>query len=449
MKQIIFFLLICFTAFFTSCSEDEKTNSNLINELLSKTNSCEGCHTNFDKLKSVHTPDTTTGGGGCGGETPHIEPYDRVYMGGSGFTEFKNSIHGKLPCTECHNGTDNTGDKKLAHSNNFISHPSTKAEEKCANCHSDVVYKTKNSLHEQGWGQKYAVTTRFGVASFSQLPIKLQEGYNTNCAKCHGTCGDCHIMRPKAAGGGLLKGHNFFAPDSKDNCVACHTSRGGHAFYGIGVGTVPDVHLSKRNFNCISCHKADEVHGDGKFVQRRYQYNKLPKCEDCHSNLTNSNNYHKTHISNLNCNVCHSQDYNNCASCHVGGDGARVPAYMNYKIGLNPISADRPFKYATLRRSLMAPDSWSVYGTNNLSNFSALPTYKYSTPHNILRWTSRTQVNPGKPCYDACHIIKEGNNYRNKGLYLFNSDMQFSWEIDANKNVIVDGKLPANWNINN
>lgn len=445
-KYIILFFSLTFL-FFYGCKEEEKVTTSA-NQLISeKSNSCEGCHTDYKTLKQVHTPDTTSGGGGCGGETPHIEPYDRVYIDKDNYKIFKNSVHGKLECTVCHNGTDNTSDKKVAHSGNFISHPSTKAEEKCGSCHSDVVHKAKNSLHEQGWGQKNALITRYGTSSFENLPAMLKEGYKINCAKCHAGCGDCHVMRPKAAGGGLLAGHKFFAPDTKENCVACHTSRGGHAFYGVGVGTVPDVHQTKAGFTCMSCHTTNEVHGDKNIYSKRYDMKLLPKCENCHSNLANSNNYHKTHISTFNCNVCHSQEYNNCASCHVGGDGARVPSYMGYKIGMNPIPDARPYKYATLRRSLMAPDSWEVYGTNNLTNFAKLPTYKYSTPHNILKWTTRTQVASGKPCYDACHIIKEGNNYRNKNLYLFQSDMQFSWEIEPNKIVIVDGKLPQSWNV--
>ena len=37
----------------------------------------------------------------------------------------------------------------------------------------------------------------------------MKDGYNTNCGKCHATCGDCHVNRPKAGGGGLYQAHNF------------------------------------------------------------------------------------------------------------------------------------------------------------------------------------------------------------------------------------------------
>ncbi len=409
-------------------------------------NSCLGCHTNYAVLKEIADPDTDAPAGGCGGDAPHIEPYDRVYLGGDGFVDFINSTHGKIGCVSCHNGVDNTSDKKLAHSGEFIKHPSKVSEQTCGSCHPDIVAKTKNSLHEQGWGQKAMVVTRSGLSSFSELSQMMQDGYAKNCSQCHASCGDCHVNRPTAGGGGLYKGHQFSkTPDMRDNCVACHSSRGGHAYFGIGTGTQPDVHLTKAGFTCISCHSANELHGDGKVYDQRYKMALMPQCETCHGNISFTNDYHKVHINSFNCQTCHSQNYNNCGSCHVGGVGARVVAHQSFKIGINPIPETKPYRLATLRRSPMAPDSWELYGTPVLPNFDAKPTFKYTTPHNILRWTSRTQVGEGKSCFESCHIIKDGDTYRNRNLYLFSSDLLEEWEISANQGVIVDGKLPASW----
>ncbi|HEY4611396.1 MAG TPA: hypothetical protein VII11_00255 [Bacteroidota bacterium] len=411
-----------------------------------KTATCVGCHTDYATLKQVASPDTAVSGGGCGGDTPHIEPYDRVFMSGAGFARFKNSTHGKQACTTCHGGVDSTDSKSLAHSNNFVKHPSTQSEQFCASCHYYETANFANSLHAQGWGQKSMVTTRAGYASYDQLPAHLQEGYDHNCAKCHATCGDCHVNRPQAGGGGLYKGHDFQrVPDMTDNCVACHTSRGGHAYFGIGVGTVPDVHLTKLGSgHCINCHSGAELHGNGKAYDQRYQMPALPECSDCHKNLASNNIYHSTHLATFNCQTCHSQDYNNCGSCHIGGEGARVPSYQGFKIALNPIPETKPYKYATVRQSLSAPDSWKEYDMPQLAHFDSRPTYKYTTPHNTIRWTTRTKVAAGNACYDNCHIIQENGVYRNKGLYLYNGDLQ-NWEQNANKNIVVDGKLPAGW----
>lgn len=416
--------------------------------------SCEGCHTDYQTLKSNYKADPPASGDshGCGGEAPHFEPYDRVYLGGSGYSEFKNDIHGKMPCVSCHNGVDGTNDKEKAHSNNFISRPSEYASDKCSKCHTDIYLKTKNSLHEQGWGQKSMVVLRSGLPNipegFNQLSEMMKEGYNKNCSTCHATCGDCHVSRPNAAGGGLAQGHKFTkTPDMANICVSCHVSRGGHAYFGQAVGTVPDVHLTKRQFTCMNCHSKNEVHGDGKIYDQRYKMESLPECTDCHSSISSSNNYHKAHMSSFSCNTCHSQDYNNCGSCHIGGGGARIASYQGFKIGMNPITQTKPFKYAVLRRSLMAPDSWKEYGVASLANFSVRPTYKYATPHNIIKWTSRTKVEAGKPCYDACHIMTDSDGtVRNKEIYLFKNELE-SWEITATNSITVDGKLPAKWNV--
>jgi hypothetical protein len=439
-------ILICIIIL-SGCTKEVPVSSNDNTQKQKDINSCEGCHTNYQVLKAVASPDTVVVSGGCGGDAPHYEPYDRVYLGGAGYDHFKNSVHGKLDCVTCHNGIGNTDDKKLAHSGDFIRHPSKNAEEKCGGCHPNIVSRTKNSLHEQGWGQKRMVVARTGVGSFSNLTEMMKNGYTENCGKCHATCGDCHINRPVAGGGGLFKGHQFSrTPDMRENCIACHSSRGGHAYFGVATGSKPDVHLTKAGFSCIDCHTKNEIHGDGRTYDHRYQMTSLPKCASCHSGIQYKNNYHKAHYNTFSCNTCHSQDYNNCGSCHIGGEGARIHSYQAYKIGMNPITDVKPYKFATLRRSLSAPDSWINYGTPMLINFDAFPTYNYSTPHNIQRWTSRTQTGEGLPCYYACHIIPEGNELRNKELYLFESDL-LEWEVNASRKITVDGKLPANWGL--
>lgn len=463
MKIVTHYILILLFSVFVGCSDSDETEPTKSDTSLDKA-SCIGCHTNYDHLKAVYTPDPPApGGAGCGGETPHIEPYDRVYLGGSGFAEFQNDIHGKLACVSCHGGTDNTDDKNLAHSGDFISKPSANAEEACGSCHPNIVNQTKNSIHEQGWGQKNMVAVRAGMGNipegFDKISELMKEGYDINCAKCHASCGDCHVMRPKAGGGGLYRAHRFTkTPDMVDHCTTCHTSRGGHAYFGVAPGTVPDVHLTSRGFTCLSCHSKNEIHGDGNIYDQRYKVAGLPKCENCHASSANSNVYHSVHMSSFSCNTCHSQNYNNCGSCHIGGSGARIPAYLGYKIGLNPIPQTKPgFKFALLRRSLMAPDSWIEYGNGNLTNFNAAPTYKYTTPHNIIKVTSRTGYKDtnGKwiafgaaNCMDGCHITKNSDGtYNNKELYLFESDC-LEWEKPANGNIIVDGKLPASWQVN-
>ena len=439
-------ILLVLTLVIFSCSKDNSDDGQEPDK--DNVASCEGCHVNYAHLQEVYTPDTTPPPGGCGGEAPHYEPYDRVYMGGDGYDAYKQSGHYQIGCTGCHNGTDDTSDKETAHSGDFIKHPSMFADEKCGSCHQDIVNNYQTNLHH-GTGQKRKVTVRSGLngpEDFDQLPQHQIEGYNTNCATCHGTCGNCHVVRPPLGGGGLANGHEFTkTPDMINVCVTCHHSRGGHAYLGVAPGTQPDVHLTSMDFECIDCHKADELHGDGNPVEQRYAYDKLPECEDCHTNIKSKNTYHSMHMDDFNCHVCHSQDYNNCGSCHIHGDGARIPSYLGYKIAGNPIpDVVTGFDLTLVRRTLAAPDNWEVYGVAEYANFDAFPTYNYTSPHNILRWTERTQVSDGKACSDNCHIRNEGGELINKELFLFQDDL-LDWELGATTGITVDDKLPPSW----
>lgn len=425
---------------FFSCTGDDPDEKSVA--------SCVGCHTNYAHLQAVFSPDTTAPAGGCGGEAPHYEPYDRVFMGGEGFEAYKASSHYAIGCTGCHNGVDNTDDKVVAHSGDFIRHPSVFYEEKCGSCHTEIASDFNTSLH-QGTGQKRKVAIRNGLAGaheFDQLPAHQIEGYNANCATCHGSCGNCHVSRPPIGGGGLANGHNFVkTPDMHKTCVSCHTSRGGHAFLGVAAGTKPDVHLSSKGFNCLSCHKGHEMHGDGNPVDQRYAYEQLPSCSDCHTGIQTANLYHSFHYNSFNCQVCHSQDYNNCGSCHIHGEGARIPSYLGFKIAKNPIpDIKSEFNLTLVRRTLAAPDGWKEYGVANQSNFDAFPTYNFTTPHNILRWTVRTQAAPGASCYSNCHIRNDAGTLVNRELYLFQEDL-LDWEMNATSGITVDNALPASW----
>ncbi|MEE4116468.1 MAG: hypothetical protein V2I37_09880 [Marinilabiliaceae bacterium] len=421
---------------------------------------CEGCHTDYEHLKLVYTPDSVPPPSGCGGTAPSYMPYDRVWLGGPGYEEYKGTVH-DLACTKCHNGVDFTSDKTKAHSGDFIRHPSEQYEDKCAQCHSTLTDNFGTNLHN-GIGQKDKVTKRSGLtghAQFDQLPQHKIDGYNANCATCHGTCGNCHIVRPKIKGGGLARGHQFIEePDMIEVCVGCHTSRGGHAYMGWGVEQDPtivkDVHLiGDAGFNkCTYCHTETEIHGTGEAVDHRYDYSALPSCTaaECHQNdseggpISESNIYHEFHINDFNCHVCHSQDYNSCGSCHVGGDGARMGHYLDFKIALNPLQNPderHNTELALVRRTLAAPDNWDVYTPgDDYDNFDAFPMFNYTTPHNIKLWTNRTNESGEGTCSKNCHIRFENGQFVNKELYLLDENLTETWMQSSTGHITLDDR---------
>lgn len=410
-------------------------------------NSCEGCHTDYERLIEVHSPDTTPPAEGCGGAAPEYEPYDRVYLGGSGYESFKSSGHYGIGCTNCHGGVGDSGDKYTAHSGDWISAPSMFYEDKCGQCHEDITGTFASSLHN-GTGQKRKVTMRSGLdgpEDFDQLPAHQIDGYNDKCAQCHGTCGNCHIVRPIPGGGGLKAGHDFQkTPDMINGCVVCHSSRGGHAYLGVAPGTEPDLHLSKAGYECLDCHDGHELHGTGETAQQRYEYTELPTCEQCHGSVEESNNYHQMHAGDFNCQVCHSQDYNNCGACHIKDSHADYGPYQDFKIAMNPIpDVKDKYEISLIRRTLAHPDNWTGYGEElAYSNFDEFPTYNYTTPHNILKWTSRTSETGS--CSQNCHIREDGDSIVNKNLYLFKSDL-LDWEMSATEVITMDDQLPSYW----
>ena len=409
-------------------------------------NSCEGCHTNYEMLIEVHDPDTTPPPAGCGGTAPEYEPYDRVYLGGDGYESFKASGHYGIGCTNCHGGVGDTGDKYTAHSGDWISAPSMFYEDNCGQCHDEITGTFASSLHN-GTGQKRKVTMRAGLdgpEDFDQLPQHQIDGYNVKCAQCHGTCGNCHIIRPIAGGGGLKAGHDFIkTPDMINGCVVCHSSRGGHAYLGVAPGTVADVHLTKAGKECLDCHDGHELHGDGKPVEQRYAYTELPTCERCHEGLEKENFYHTMHYDDFQCQVCHSQDYNNCGACHIEEGHAEYGPYMDYKIALNTLPDLKDGDFALVRRTLAHPDNWVGYGEElAYSDFDVHPTYNYTTPHNILKWTERTEG--GTSCSSNCHIRNEGGVLVNVENYLWLDSLE-TFEVEATRAYTVDGKLPGSW----
>ncbi|MBN1448522.1 MAG: hypothetical protein JXA28_11375 [Bacteroidetes bacterium] len=440
------FLLILFVPvvmLFSACDEEDDATDDPL-QPAADVSTCLGCHSDEATLKAVAEPNPPPSGGegGCGGTLPEMEAWLKVYVGGSLGTEFVNSAHGKLACRTCHGGKEPATNKLDAHTGDFTASPSKEADKYCGGCHPSIAARDKNSLHTQGFGQKYMVAKRANLPSYENYPDELKKGYDKNCGKCHASCGECHVMRPRQAGGGFLAAHKFEkSPDMRLNCTACHAARVANAYFGESAGTRPDVHYTKLpGGKCTNCHTADEMHGTGTVYTQRYSVPNMPACEDCHGDKKTANSYHSLHWDTMSCQTCHSQDYNNCGSCHVD-TGVRNGPYLGFKIGKNPLPNVKRFKYVVLRHAPAAPDTWSNYGIPSMANFTSEPTFRHATPHNIKRWTARTEVESGQTCSAACHI-KDGEN---KEWYLFRADLGEPWEKTANESVVVDDIIPASW----
>ena len=255
--------------------------------------------------------------------------------------------------------------------------------------------------------------------------------YEGQCTKCHTTCGQCHISRPESVGGGFLNGHMFQTqPSTMNNCTACHGSRVGEEYLGQREGYKADVHWNPGGKQCVFCHDGAEMHASGTTYDKRYDVAEMPQCVNCHSGAATANDYHQTHWDDLQCQVCHSQEYKNCYNCHAG-IGLEEPSTLGFKIGLNPLpSAARSWDYVVLRHVPVNPTTFDDWGLS-LPDFDSLPTWKYASPHNIRLNTPQTDTTGTGNCYEACH--------GNSDLFLDVSDLR-DYEINANQNVIVPAR---------
>lgn len=357
-----------------------------------------------------------------------LAPHEKIFVD-SEIAE--DEYHGELSCEECHGGDPNEPDWKKAHKG-VVKDPSyPDPSQTCGECHEDIAKNYETSIHIGQAPFKKMIDIRANPDK--AVYEKVDAAREFHCSSCHSSCGQCHISRPESVGGGLLEGHLFQkSPPMQQVCTACHGSRIEKEYFGKNNGLKPDIH-KEEYFKCSKCHKADEMHGDGKDYDSRYEVENGPKCVNCHNAIydvkSENAKTHWIHKDQVSCNVCHSQPYKNCYACHVGKDKHGLKFFktkgslIDFKIGLNPLrSKRRPEKFVTVRHVPVDQESFKFYVKYGLKNFDKLPTWKLATPHNIRRQTPQN-----RNC-NACH--------GNKNLFLLKKDVKEKY-LKANKDVFM------------
>lgn len=358
-----------------------------------------------------------------------LEPWEKVFVS----LGFMDTVHGTASCIQCHGGQQSP-DKDTAHTG--MNPKPTEGPANCAMCHAEESKGFEGSLHASLQGYWTILDAR----STPEDHPALEEAFGNHCASCHTACGDCHISQPDSVGGGFLNGHVFEkTPPMTRTCTACHGSRVGNEYLGKHEELPGDVHFRQERMNCVDCHTGVSLHAsEGESGTHRYAGEQSPACEDCHPDVGASGDpveQHAVHKDRLSCQVCHSVSYASCDGCHVAiSDETGRPfyrtegSYLTFLIGFNPRQDEsRPYEYVPLRHVPIAPTSFEFYGEDLLSNFDSLPTWVYTTPHNIQRVTPQNQ---------ACN-----NCHGNPDLFL-TADKVKPEELEANRPVIVD-EVPA------
>jgi hypothetical protein len=403
---------------------------------------CMECHSDPQHLQDAADPTASADVISYWGQLEPMEPWEKVYVDRDRIRE---TVHGYIPCSDCHGGQQSS--VKLVAHDGIVKRPSQNNPNVCSNCHPNVAEMFSDSLHANLQGFKTAVNAR----STPENHPALEDMFANNCAGCHTSCGDCHVARPDSVGGGLFAGHRFLRkPPMVESCTACHGSTVGNEFLGAHEGYPPDVHLTNGNMECVDCHSGAQLHGQpancsechtsppGSTIpprDHRYAGVQSPSCLSCHADITTAESdipIHQVHGAQLSCQVCHSVAYTNCEGCHLTATGypnfELEDNYLTFVLGLNPQRTfTRPYKYVPLRHIPVTPQMYAAYGENLLPNFDLLPTWTYTTPHNIQRYTFQAAG-----C-NYCH--------GNEELFL-TEDKVHPNEIEANRSVIVP-QVPA------
>lgn len=225
-------------------------------------------------------------------------------------------------CTTCHNGSDDSGEKDIAHQGLIKSpaHPDHMIQS-CGSCHNQFTGQLQQSLHYTLKNSTNIFRKIFGAEtrldSFIDTPVSQKPQNPTEladdllrrrCFRCHlftegdtypavsrGTgCSACHLYFKN----GKLQSHQFKKPSDKQ-CLSCHygnyvgfdyygrfehdfnreyrtpyTTKNDHFRpYGVEYHELsPDIHRQKM-MACIDCHTGPELMGSSS---------EKPSCKGCH-----------------------------------------------------------------------------------------------------------------------------------------------------------------------
>lgn len=311
--------------------------------------------------------------------------------------EFVASTHNRLGCEGCHQGNPDVSERGEAHKG-LVPRPSRQPDVACGGCHEQQVADAKTSLHFTVRGEETLMKVRVAHRWPEAQPVFQQA-----CQSCHASCGDCHVSKAKAARGGLMDGHLFVKrPPVEAGCGTCHGGRIAPEYLGKNQGFPPDVHWEKAKMDCIACHTAAQLHGDGTPYPNRHAVKTKPSCLSCHPDakaMDSPIEQHAVHRDTVNCVVCHSTVYRGCDGCHLG-EGAK--SSLQFKIGVTS-RAKAAYRYTLLRHVPTLRTTLDPKLKDAMPNYDAVPTWKDTVPHNIQRKTPRTQSCNG--CHGNARIF--------------------------------------------
>jgi hypothetical protein len=168
----------------------------------------------------------------------------------------------------------------------------------------------RKSLHytAHGMGYWYA-KEQGGLETITGIPYE-----KLGCKNCHTDCCDrCHKVE-KMVSDCKRASYSTERARNQDVCLSCH----GREKTMIRVNhknKQDDVHLAN-GMQCMDCHSAREMHGDGTPYKSLKQPGAMDtKCENCHDPVKPTES-HSAHQGKLDCKACHIRHVVSCTNCH-------------------------------------------------------------------------------------------------------------------------------------
>jgi len=116
---------------------------------------------------------------------------------------------------------------------------------------------------------------------------------------------------------------------------------------------------------------------------------------------------------------------------------------IQLKIGVNTNPNRSEYDFSLVRHVPVDPGTFDDWGLA-LPEYLSVPTWKYTSPHNIIRWTAQTTVESGQSCSDSCHNTEDSP----QGFFLRESDLYEADGVtrlpdyDANIDYVIPASFP-------
>ncbi len=162
------------------------------------------------------------------------------------------------------------------------------------------------SLHRTSRGMGYWYDkANGGLERVTGIPY-----HQLTCKNCHvASCDACHRTEK-----GGIQSYTTEAARNREICLSCH-KREASIMQIDSSANLLDVH-AENGMECMSCHSARDVHGDGiEYASMKQPGAMDAECSRCHGSVSHTVS-HTVHGQKLDCKACHERHVVSCTNCH-------------------------------------------------------------------------------------------------------------------------------------